>query len=582
MEPEVVMAAFVCTALVSLCMPASAQTIDSARDPAQFAAQVDGAPRLATAGDLSAALAVVDGTRLMLSLSDGRGTVWSDPIEVDPVGSPATVGFYAVEAAGDALWIAWTDNRFAATGGSSWSAFVRRLDLASGALGAEIAVPGVGNWQSAASFAAEPEGGTVHLHWARVESAAGQVPGGNGQRVALTSSRDAGATWGAPLPCSAWSTVTTFALKLLASGSKVHLLWNEGVVTSALEYVSKHQRSSDGGLSLDFVPEKTVDTRLSLEASVEGDLLAIEVLLPTSDVTSVPIRYYLRVSQNGGETFGQPLNPTLPGVPPFSFVYAAIPTILPGSDEILATYLVVTSGLFTEVLNVVRRSLDGGATWMPGYTLPLPAYAALTVIAANDGSDRVVFLTGSPSASSAEAAISYDRGASAQQVVVVNDDANLRVAALGWNSLYQNLLVALGDVEAGQPAYVGGFRPQAFTPAGFAAGSNAIGATLSGFDGDTDFAWLMLSTQSEGLQLPNDGRQLGLGDSPVLQALLPAALGGLGGVVPPSGTLALPGLGIGGAGLPPRLTLYGVALGFDLDLLRITDISDRVTIETGP
>lgn len=79
--------------------------------------------------------------------------------------------------------------------------------------------------------------------------------------------------------------------------------------------------------------------------------------------------------------------------------------------------------------------------------------------------------------------------------------------------------------------------------------------------------------------MPLDGRNTGLGDSPLLQSTLPLALSGvlagsLVGNAGSTGSIPLPN------GVPAGLTLHALGLGIDLDTGTFVDLTDVLRIDT--
>ncbi len=90
-----------------------------------------------------------------------------------------------------------------------------------------------------------------------------------------------------------------------------------------------------------------------------------------------------------------------------------------------------------------------------------------------------------------------------------------------------------------------------------------------------------MSTDTTGLILPEgDGRDLGVGVTPLLVSTMAMALGGAFWVpLGPEGSgwthqVDLP------AGIPPGLTLHAVGLSYDMQTGTVVDISDVVTTDT--
>ncbi len=179
------------------------------------------------------------------------------------------------------------------------------------------------------------------------------------------------------------------------------------------------------------------------------------------------------------------------------------------------------------------------------------------------------------------AAVSLDGGVQFDAPFVLIE-SGLSNYALAWNDRYQNLLTNFVQQSAPMSLSVSEFRPQSIQPQGFLAGSTSFSAQVEAFDGGADLVWLLLSTTADGLTLSlGDGRQLGLGPSALYTAILPIALGGPLEAVPTAqGNGSTGAVTTGAAGIPPGLSVFAVGLGFDIQTISFTDLSDRVAINS--
>jgi len=230
------------------------------------------------------------------------------------------------------------------------------------------------------------------------------------------------------------------------------------------------------------------------------------------------------------------------------------------------------------------HSADGGQTWPDQERAIVGVGSFPRIVASGAGRDRVVVTCrpawefGTPFGPIL-AAVSHDRGKSFGPGLLVMDQGNSYLTSLAWNDRYQNALVGYGDFKT---QVVGGFRPQAITPLGFQGGSTSLRADFNGFDGGADLAWLLLSTDTSSLPLPlGDGRELGIGITPLFLSTLPLAFGGLfATTLTPSGSGSTVQISVASPGVPIGLKLHLVGLSWDANTATFVDISDVVTIDT--
>lgn len=539
-----------------------------------------------SAGDVSVALADRGSNPWTIRMSDGRGIVWSAAQNVRPPGSPGTIREATACIVGDQVVVQWIDTRFDPVGLSAGGAFIRIFDANSLIGGPEIQIPtGSIPAQTSlifSSFACTTVGDEVHMHLAIRRNVDTPVPDTETDAVVLTSSRDGGSTWSAPQVLEQSQLTVPISLatrpQVLADGSEVHLLWSRSNQGVKVPDFILYQRSSDAGLSLDFPMPQPIVVLAGLfdyQATLRGDILGVGYVFASQPFGIPQGRGVL--STNGGDSFDVDVFPDSP----FGVSSSDAPRIQggPGPLDAIVAFGVVDG--FGEEQVLIQRMENG--SFGPNSTLVLPhppGSAAFQPRVATSDEDRdrvlVTWAQVDQGVSSTLASFSYDGGATfgTPRTVASVSSSN---DGLAWNELYQNAIVALGDSG---DAWVGGLRAQYIAPTGWTSGSTLLGADFVRFGGGADLAYLLGSTAQDGFPLPlGDGRELGIGASPLFNALLPAALSGpLAAVLDPDGTGATPGLALAAPGVPPGLAVELVGLSLDLDTLSFVDISDRLSV----
>lgn len=554
-----------------------------ARDPIQLFAD-SGVPQSDLAAEGDAAIALFeDGGAILLRASDGRGVRWKRPHTVAEGVGGTTVGGGRVRLSRGVAHLLW----FETPPGGSAEPRYRTFHPATKSFGPVRTVPADPDGYDALSFFVTPGTGGTHVHLAY------ERPGGSGTELVLLSSHDGGATWLAPLAFVPPADYRSGSLRADAAGDTVHLLWIEDNFP-ALSQRAVHQRSIDGGQTLDFaVPQGIPGAPIAdeFDFAVDGDLLAIayqnfEPVFPLGETTRVV------TSPDGGSTFNTPtimhfsaLIPGGGGIPTGDVFIDALTTprvtIAPGTTRVVASTVAVDElgrkWLFS------RTSDDGGVNWfLPTLVAEVTGNLADAELTASTSRDRVVLSwreftspTGGPQPMFA--AVSLDGGQSFGAPLSVAPFSVTGSLRAFWSDDYQNVLYLLFDT--GGNAYVGGFRPQSIAPIGVAAGSRSISGTFSSFDGGADLGWLFFSSKTEGILLP-DGRALGLGASRIFTLSLGTAIGGVHQAsLSPQGDGTTGVLTLPPAGLPSGLTLHAVGVGFDLDTMTVVDVSDVVTVQ---
>lgn len=524
-------------------------------------------------------------TRLMLAASDGRGVHWSAPVVVaqdDPGGFVGQAGLVAFEGSG---YVFFRDHRFDDDSVPSFVAsglVLRVFDPVGGALGADVPIPtGSPPERTNAGFhalAIHRVGDEVRLHVAMWITVA-ELDGSFTSRLILVTSRDGGQSFEPPL------TITpvpgSVDLDLEVDGDVVNVLWIGGSLWQESVF---HQRSIDGGLTLEFPMEHALaggEFLNDLVADQVGQTLAVAWLRSSKlDPTQ---RLWSLVSSDGGASFG----PTASHSPSFE-VGESDPIALarPTPGEALLAW----SGCKAEDVDplfgcqdelLLRHTADGGATWGPITSLSNGPGRFPSLVASDAPRNRVVahWIENSTfGVAPLAAAVSLDGGVSWGAPVSLSTANDVRSQRAAYNDRYQNVVTgwATGTALETTGLFVGGFRPQFLTPTGFAPGPATVGAEFSGFDDGSSLAWMLLSTSPGSLLLP-DGRGLGLARSPLLLDSLVFAGAGLfatpldstggGALLPLAGTL------------PAGTSLYAVGLAFEPSTFTFGDASDVVRID---
>jgi len=564
------------------------QALGDARTPTVvLPASTGGTPALATEGDVTAALiGTASSTNLMLRISDGQGVTWGPLTPVDSLSTADFITMRKPAIVGDNVYTLWADDRnyqaplwpLVAT-----TLFVREFDSKTGIGGPEIEVPtGIAPAHVSSSgydFVALDVGGATHLHIASLQRELDPVTGLIQQQVVLYSSHDGGTTWQVPLAITPAGSTSYKDVRVLADGNQVHVLYTDNTFFAKPQLYD--QRSLDGGLTTDFVVPTAVpgaNQAWNFDADLDASLLAIVFESFEADFAFSSAVFVS--SRDGGITYENSGGFGAAGV----FVdqsYDPRVSISEGTQAVSA----VAGGfdLMGNAFVLGLHTADGGQSFGPGNLIVQGAVQQADVATSGPGRDRVAVTWAETvgGTSIIRAATSFDRGATFEAPFDLTQVAT-GYHMLAFNALHQNVLVSFGTLSGVKPQFVGGYRPQSITVSGLAAGSTSIAASFEHFDGGADLAWLLLSTDTASQPLPlGDGRELGIGLTPLYSSLLPLALGGL--MAAPlaadgSGTMAP--LPIAAPGIPPGLQVFAVGLSFDFATASFVDISDVVALGT--
>ncbi|MFL5575506.1 MAG: sialidase family protein [Gemmatimonadaceae bacterium] len=241
---------------------------------------------------------------LRLVRSADGGATWSAPVTVTDDGDFGSHNFHALHAApGGALYVAWLDGRAgksaaymtrSADGGRTWSPNVR--------------VAGGEACPCCRTSVATGKGDTVYVAWR-------QVYPGNVRDVVVARSADGGATWNEPVRVHADGWVFDGcphagpSLQVDGAG-RLHVAWWTGKEGAAGVF---YARSDDGARSFG-APVALGVARFSRPAHVQ---LALgeegRVVAAWDDGTRKTPQVVVRVSSDGGATFGDPVTASAPG-----------------------------------------------------------------------------------------------------------------------------------------------------------------------------------------------------------------------------------------------------------------------------
>lgn len=561
---------------LALTLPAAAQL--DVRPSVALQSSSDGtAPFVTTDGDLSVAILKQQFFNdLSLVRSDGRGVEWSSQVAIDPANDLAPIQYEQAVIDGDDVVVLWADGRFQFPFGPaaiSRVPFVRIFDTATQTFGPEIQVP----IQSPLS---EVESKGMHLAVTEVGGARRILvasiqgepigPSSGLRRIAVHATSDDGANWqqtfAQPLPNPAYGD-----LRLFAEGSDVHVFWSAPEQVQGFEVF--HARSTDGGLT--FGPASTVPgARFDqlFDVDVQGGVLALA--WAAIDPQTQTIQVERTSSVDGGATWA-PVS-MLPQSPSATFDTALSPEleIRPLTGEITLAALALESG--SQKL-VAQHSPDAGATWLPTQQVATGSAVDIDLQFAGDGRTRGALTWQVDVGDELHTALTLDGGQSFGPIQTV--DVGLLDVHATWNDRYQNLILTRAEDAAFSPTSVSGLRPQDLDLTGFTAGSTSVQVDFGNMDGGADLALVFLSVATGNLPLPIDGRNTGLGDSPLLQNTLPLAVGGLLASPLTAGTGSTGALPLAN-GVPAGLTIYALGLSLDLGTGAFVDLTDVIRIDT--
>lgn len=468
-------------------------------------------PVVASSGDLSV-VAYAEGTDIYAVSSDGQGLNWSAPVRVDGdvTGGRKDLAEGDVAIVGNNVYILWKDERSGATTDELY--FNYSTDGGATFVGEQLinkttpaGTGAIRGWK----LAATPNGALDAVYVAfEVDPT-----GGANEELYIVASVDGGATFGAPVHVPqgvAAGIADPDGFAIAADGPIVHVAW-----------VDNRGGEDDAFFNQSFDNGATFSADIQLDTSVGGDVEGAPQLAINGNTIAVawqeerpngsPEELRGAVSIDLGATFGSDLlignyaatiddvDNHRVGVTSNGVVVAAWEDNRGGSDDIYAA-----------------TSTDGGVSWNSDTAVSTGGAGFPRLIEGTDGCDVIVWTSGS-FPNTAEAAISYDSGASWQpQVSVSQNTGDVDFAEVAYNDLYGNFIAAwLSDDTTANDVYVGGFREANVTAVGWSDIYNPANPTLQfdciGFGSDTT-AIIGLSAGT-GPVPTADGRLFGLGPS---------------------------------------------------------------------
>ena len=561
------------------------------REPVPLAsiqsAVYDGAQLVTTDDRVASTWKPKDSDSIFFSQSDGRGVTWSPQVEFDVTPGAAKLSGHYLAAVEDTAWVAWNDSRFAPSA-NPWdpiqAPFLRAIDLTTGSIGPELALPVQGSLPlsetKVKALSAVRVAGEVHVHallYSRDLSA-------NSRSLILASSHDGGQTFPFVHVIGSGLVFSEYEMELVVDGQTVHLVFPGNWNSNELRY----QRSTDGGVSLDFSPTQVLfdspnaGIATLVAAGTDGNLAVSWTDQETlsSEPFDLLSRVLAIVSKDGGSSFSN-VSILDSIASPYMRMYAEQAFVEPASGVAMATWLKVNIDTDYKFF-WWRATQDGGLSWMPTALLANGEGTSKSALVGDTTGRGRVFAIHSFDSTGAWAntmdtlvSVSHDGGLTFEPNIDLVPSGSAAITAV-FNERYQNV-VTVQKTTTHSELLSGGVRPQTVDVQGFSAGPAAINVSFSHFDDGNDLVWLMASGTQGDLLLPNgDNRNLGLGITPLLlqtlsnQAIYLMPLDG-------SGAASLGPLNVQ---LPPGMTLFLSAFTIDFTALEFGDISDLKTIHS--
>ena len=508
--------------------------------------------------------------RVYCSVSDGRGTSWSQPLAVDTGNGQLSATRPLCRVVDGSIYVAWLVRE------SDMLVFSRSTN---GGLSfeAETALPtGLGpngRVHIGADFLRmrflTPTRNDLYIAIPIQDSTT------DSWHVALISSHDAGLTWTSLL---AGNDVTDFDIDVDPNEPMtVHVAW----LDSGINQVD-YQRSSNGGASFDG-PEQSVRSSsgagLTPGVSVAADSGANLVGILWPEETAPPAtrsrQLQMAVSPDAGTSFLRDV--TVVGQ-------------ASGARDVIQSTMEALNGKLVLAWAAIDASLpyqlyagvwDGGTSTLSSTRLSQePAYFGpleLTV----SRSENTVATTGSLSDQTAEIAFSTDGGTTWSNSTTYGSDGFVFESSIAFNPAYRNFIGVFSSVPEDMPTdqspfriRAGGFRIPTLNLVGWDDLNNPantqVSFTSEGFAADPLVA-VLISTAPGPSPVP-DGRLIDIGPanlslSPQVLMILNGA--GSGMSVPTSNPFA-------GTSGPNSLTLYFAAIGGGV-LEQVSNITDTTT-----
>ncbi len=523
---------------------------------------------------------------VLATWSDGRGIEWTTPLGIDLAPPGSEVKRFQLALAGDFLLVQWDDNRFhpiPSVSAPQSTPFLRRLDLTTGQVGPELALPtfgSPGNTETRVhAWATAEVGGAQHVHLllstlrfnpARLE-------------WRMLSSHDGGESFPFLLELELNDILLAFRAALSVEGPAVHVVLVRNDAQQAQGSLA-HFRSVDGGVSLDPTaasPLSATTTSFYGAPAIHRAGGALTVAWTRSWVDPVTFQNQFRVeaisSGDGGDNFGA--TETLASASSFNQLIVDEVLELPASDTRVVAWR--RNNVDANQTNFFVSCQPGQGAWSSTQltgSAPLFTQASWAGFAGDpEGRSRLLAVWSTqdlffPSFSASSLRLSRDGGLtwSAQQAAAPMGEV---VHHATFDPTYQN---GVWLTRTATEWLAGGGRAQALQPSGFVAGPTQIGAQFQGFDGGSPLAWMLVSTSPGALHLP-DGRNLGLSMDPLLMLSLNLAIGGA--FAAPLNTTGQGQLAPLPVDLPPGASLHLVGLSFDPITFAPLDLSDVVRVD---
>lgn len=419
--------------------------------------------------------------------------------------------FDSCDVQGGRVYILWEDERFGLGAGGSDLLF-NILDPSTGLFTGEMTVPngvvlGTGEVKDFRLVVAND--GLTDIVYVLVST--DPTPGGPppfDDELYLTTSTDAGATFGAPVLISpSTGGVDVDAIALAARGMAVYIAWHDNRTPPGNDVF--FQRSLDAGatllgrdIQLDLSGAGVGDARFGMD--IDANALGTVAVTWNERVTSTTIEELrINVSTDGGATFN---GDTLVGmyVPGTDDVDSPAVAVSP-NDNIMVAW---ADDRLTGDDVYVATSIDSGVTYAPDVKLSVteggrrPRFPRVIGDGGTDSqgdSIGIVWISATlPNVS--RAAASLDGGVTWKTQIDVSDttgDADFSQVA--FNRLYNNFIHAWrSDDDGTDHLYAGGYRPQSIEALGFLAGPTMVNFDLNFFSEGAFSTGIVLISLSPG------------------------------------------------------------------------------------
>jgi hypothetical protein len=547
-------------------------------------------PSVATDGDLTVVAWNDGGTggsnHVYVSTSDGRGTAWTAPVQVDQ--DPGAARKYtqsdSVQIHGDSVYVFWADERNSTTTDEVWFnashdrgvtwGTEQRMDK-----GYPTGSGAIRDWRVVSQNGFGPANDLLVL----LQSV--DPDNSSDEELHVAVSFDGGATWAnTPMPDPALTSGDVDQIGIALDGAFIHLAWAGDGLGGASFDVIYYQRSDNFGITwshanpivLSSAPAGTGDAEFEVHVDTDNlsSLVAVGWLEERLSTTEEEVRCI--VSDDVGISW--PASDTLIGQ------YTAGTHDVDGMDLRIADGNVLVAwddNRSGSDLLYLARSTDEGASWEADVQVSSANGGGFPIFAVNGGSAAVALTyTTDTFPNAAETSLSTDGGDTWLVGVATSaTTGDVDFAELAWNGLYGNLIsVWLDDVLGTNHVYVGGYRPQTLTPMGTFAAGSPIHFMGERFGGTLPRGGVLISgAAGDGIALM-DGRKTGLSQHPYFSSAVAFLGGPLSGAMQPNGSFTTPTINLPG-GIAAGTTLHFVGIEF-LNKNNVGPITDVVTLIT--